>query len=137
MFDRILLAVDGSAHAKKATRVASDLAKNAGSQVLVVHVWELAGGRGGIVSMEAPDEATELVNEVTQELEQDGVKARGKVRLAPTGRTAKDILDEAKSYDASLIVMGTRGLTDFAGLLLGSVAHKVIHHAECPVLVVR
>jgi nucleotide-binding universal stress UspA family protein len=33
--------------------------------------------------------------------------------------------------------MGTRGLSDFSGLLVGSVAHKVIHHADCPVLVVR
>jgi nucleotide-binding universal stress UspA family protein len=33
--------------------------------------------------------------------------------------------------------MGTRGRSDFASLLLGSVAHKVIQHAQCPVLVTR
>jgi nucleotide-binding universal stress UspA family protein len=54
-----------------------------------------------------------------------------------TGSVAPAILDAAKTFDAKLIVLGTRGLSDFAGLLLGSVAHKVIHHAECPVLVVR
>jgi nucleotide-binding universal stress UspA family protein len=39
--------------------------------------------------------------------------------------------------NADLIIIGSRGLTDWQGLLLGSVAHKVIHHATCPVLVVR
>jgi nucleotide-binding universal stress UspA family protein len=54
-----------------------------------------------------------------------------------TGSTAPAILDAEKALGADLIVMGTRGLSDFAGLLLGSVAHKVIHHVQCPVLVVR
>jgi nucleotide-binding universal stress UspA family protein len=39
--------------------------------------------------------------------------------------------------DADLIIMGSRGLSDFEALLLGSVAHKVVHYAHCPVLIVR
>jgi nucleotide-binding universal stress UspA family protein len=51
--------------------------------------------------------------------------------------TPQEILRVATEVDADLIVMGTRGLTDWSGLLLGSVAHKVLHMAECPVLLVR
>ena len=46
-------------------------------------------------------------------------------------------MDEAGRFDADLIVIGSRGLSDFAALLVGSVTHKVIHYAHCPVLIVR
>jgi len=46
-------------------------------------------------------------------------------------------LDMAREEGAGLIVMGTRGLSDWGRLLMGSVAHKVVHLAEVPVLVVR
>ena len=53
------------------------------------------------------------------------------------GDPARVILEAAQSCDADLIVMGSRGLSEIKGLLLGSVSDKVLHHAEVPVTVVR
>ncbi|MCB9100913.1 MAG: universal stress protein, partial [Anaerolineales bacterium] len=50
---------------------------------------------------------------------------------------AEAILNVAQIRQADLIVMGTRGRSSLEGLLLGSVSQKVIHHADCPVMVVR
>jgi nucleotide-binding universal stress UspA family protein len=136
MFERILIPMDGSDHARKAIPIAMELAKSSGGEVRVIHLREVEVGRGG-GALETPAEAMHLVDEVVHQLEGSGVRASGEASTAPFGRAARDIVDEAKSWNADLIVMGSRGLSDFAGLLLGSVAHKVIHHAECPVLVVR
>jgi nucleotide-binding universal stress UspA family protein len=53
------------------------------------------------------------------------------------GYAAREIVEDAKSLDVGVIVMGSRGRGDLAGLVLGSTAHKVIHLADRPVLVVR
>ncbi len=71
------------------------------------------------------------------ELTKAGVKAHGVVRTTLYGYAAREIVEDAKVHDVSLIVMGSRGRGDLAGLLLGSTAHKVIHLADRPVLVVR
>ena len=68
---------------------------------------------------------------------QAGVKAHGEVRNTLFGHTAADIVQDAKEHEVDVIVMGSRGLTDLAGLVLGSTAHKVIHLADRPVMVVR
>lgn len=137
MFDKILLAVDGSEHAKRAVSVAADVAKaSAGCEVIVFHVREVELARGA-QAPETPSEAADMVNSIVHDLHAQQVKARGDARSAAFGRAAHDIVDEAKSIGADLIVMGSRGLSDFTGMLVGSVAHKVIHLAECPVLVVK
>jgi nucleotide-binding universal stress UspA family protein len=136
MFERILVPIDGSDHARRAIPIVAELAKGSGGEVRVIHLREVEIGRGG-GALETPTEALDLVGEVVHELEASGVKASGEARSAPFGRAARDIVDEAETWGADLIAMGSRGLSDFAGLLLGSVAHKVIHHAGCPVLVVR
>jgi nucleotide-binding universal stress UspA family protein len=59
------------------------------------------------------------------------------VRNTVFGYAARDIVDDAQEHDVSVIVMGSRGRGDLAGLVLGSTAHKVIHLADRPVLVVR
>ncbi len=50
---------------------------------------------------------------------------------------AAEIVDDTKEHDAGVIIMGSRGRGDLAGLVLGSTAHKVIHLTDRPVLVVR
>ena len=47
------------------------------------------------------------------------------------------IVETARDYQAGVIVMGSHGRGDLVALLLGSVAHKVVHLADCPVLIVR
>jgi nucleotide-binding universal stress UspA family protein len=79
----------------------------------------------------------ELVEGAVREIKDAGVSARGEIYRAPYGHAATAIVNEAAASDADLIVMGSRGLGDIAGLLVGSTAHKVLHLTKCPVLVVR
>jgi nucleotide-binding universal stress UspA family protein len=137
MFKRILLAVDGSQHSAKAVPVAADLAKKSNSEVVVVHVREHAAARGGNWELEPAADADALVERVKSELAAAGVTVNGRVDRALAGRAAQAILDVASNEGADLIVMGTRGLSDLKGLLLGSVTHKVIQLSDCPVLVAR
>jgi nucleotide-binding universal stress UspA family protein len=133
MLERILVAFDGSDHSKKALEAAAELAKCSDGEVHVLHVHE----SGVMAPLETPGDATDLIEGAVEELHRAGVKATGDTIPARSGSAAPAILDAAKAFDSGIIVMGTRGLSDFSGLLVGSMAHKVIHHAECPVLVVR
>jgi nucleotide-binding universal stress UspA family protein len=137
MFERILLAVDGSAPSGRATEVASDLALKLGAEVVVVNVREVEMVYAGAVEFETSEEATNLVDQTVRTLKDEGVSARGEVHGSIFGRAARVILEVAEASDAGMIVMGSRGLSDLAGLVLGSVTHKVLHLAHVPVLVVR
>jgi len=138
MFDKIVLAVDGSEHSERAVDAAAEVAHEGTTEVLVLHLQELgAAGRAGPIPLEQPGEAADLVNRVTADLRGRGVKARGEAYAVLTSDVAPQIISSAADFGAGLIVMGTRGRSEFASLLLGSVAHKVIHHAPCPVLVTR
>ncbi len=66
-----------------------------------------------------------------------GVNAHGEVRNTLFGYAGREIVDDAIEHGVDVIVMGSRGRGDLAGLILGSTAHKVIHLADRPVLVVR
>jgi nucleotide-binding universal stress UspA family protein len=137
MFERILLAVDGSEHSSKAVPVAGDLSRRYGGEVVVLHVREHEVTWGADIDVETADEAHQLVDGVVRELKDAGANVRGEVVRAPLGQTARAILDLAQQERVGLIVMGTRGLSDWGRLLMGSVAHKIVHLAEVPVLVVR
>lgn len=137
MFERILLAVDGSEHSAKAIPVAGDLARRYGGEVIVLHVREHELGFAGDIDVETPQEALDLVDDVLRTLKDQDTNVRGEVVRVPLGQTPRAILDAAKDEGVGLIVMGTRGLSDWGRLLMGSVAHKVVHLAEVPVLVVR
>jgi nucleotide-binding universal stress UspA family protein len=137
MFGKILLAVDGSDPANRAAQAVADLAPKLGSEVLVLHAREREITWTGTFELETPVEAVDLVDRIVRDLKDAGVSARGEVREGIYGQAALEIVDTAKAIGADVIVMGTRGMSDLRGLLVGSVAHKVIHLAGCPVLVVR
>ena len=138
MFERVLLAVDGSKHSERAISVASELAQRFGSEVLVLNIREVVlTTRSGPIEKESLEESRSLVKKVAERLVRDGVNARGESSKVVQSGPAKEILDVAKEFEANLIVMGTRGHSELTGLLLGSVASKVLRHAECPVTVVR
>jgi nucleotide-binding universal stress UspA family protein len=89
------------------------------------------------MSAESRDDASESVDAAVETLIQAGVKAHGTVRDTVFGYAAREIVNDAQEHGAGVIVMGSRGRGDLAGLVLGSTAHKVIHLADRPVLIVR
>ncbi len=138
MFGTILLAVDGSIHADRAAELARTVAATGGDEVLVVHIVEMLVGRAhGPVELDGDSEAIERASQHVKELEAAGVTARVELIRAPAGHVAKVIAEAAEQYGAGLIVLGSRGRTDLAALMLGSVAHKVLHLSNRPVLIAR
>jgi nucleotide-binding universal stress UspA family protein len=137
MFDRILIAVDGSPYSAPALSATVEVATKFHSQVFVLHVREHDRGRAGAFPLETPQEAIELLSETVKSLRAAGIAASGDVHGAVAGHAANEIVDAARAQGADLIVMGSRGLSDIAGLFVGSVTHKVLQLAHVPVLVVR
>jgi nucleotide-binding universal stress UspA family protein len=139
MYDRILVAVDHSEISDRAVVAARDLAVLSNGEVWVLHLREreMAAKTGAFVTGEATDDANAAVAAAVGVFAQAGVKAHGEVRDTIFGYAAREIINDAEEVDADVIVMGSRGRSDLAGLLLGSTAHKVIHLSDRPVLVVR
>jgi nucleotide-binding universal stress UspA family protein len=139
VFDRILLAVDHSETSDRAVVAARDLAVLSKGEVWVLHLREREmGAKTGVLPIdETTDDANAAVAAAVEVLAQSGVKAHGEVRNTIFGFAAREIVNDAQEVGADVIVMGSRGRGDMAGLLLGSTAHKVIHLSDRPVLVVR
>jgi nucleotide-binding universal stress UspA family protein len=138
MYERLLVAVDHSETSERVLSAAQELAQLSQGEIWVLHVRERESlGRGGLVDIETTDEAQQTVDEAVEELTRAGVKAHGEIRRTVYGYAAREIVDSAAEHDAGTIVMGSKGRGDLAGLVLGSTAHKVIHLADRPVLVVR
>jgi len=138
MFESILATVDGSEHDRKVLAATKELAKLAESTVRVVHVREGDFiGRAGFVSREEHDEASKLVDHAVAELVAAGIKAAGTVRASLSSMVAVEVIEEAEECGASVVVMGSRGVSDLKGLLVGSTTHKVLHLGKLPVLVIR
>ena len=139
MYERILVAVDHSEVSGRALEAARGLASLSHGEVWVLHLREReAMGRTGLLtSTESSDEATTAVTDAVNQLTQAGIKAHAVVRDTVFGYAAREIVSDAAELAADVIVMGTRGRGDLAGLVLGSTAHKVIHLADRQVMVVR
>ena len=134
MFERIVLAVDGADEAGGAIAATVDLARKSGGRVLVVHV----GGSGdGERHGRTPDDDSRLVASVVDAVRGQGVSAESELRGSRASEVAREILLAAGRFEADAIVLGSRRLGAVAGLLLGSVAYKVIQLADCPVMVVK
>jgi nucleotide-binding universal stress UspA family protein len=138
MYDRILMAVDHSDVAERVINATREMASPSDAEVWVLHLREMeAMSRVGFVPIESDEEAQSIVEHGAEELHDAGVKAHYEARTTIYGQAGREIVDAARAHDAGVIVMGSRGRGDLAGLVLGSTAHKVIHFSDRPVLVVR
>ena len=140
MFKTILLAVDGSTYSEKAVELARHLAEAGNEEIVVTHVTELLPARYQVhpgLDYEFDQEAIELAKGYATDMEADGLKVRIELRHSQYGHIARIITNLADELDAGLIVMGSRGRSDLSALLLGSVAHKVLHLSRRPVLIAR
>jgi nucleotide-binding universal stress UspA family protein len=140
MFEKIVLAVDGSEASKAATETATAFATKTGASVEVVHVREhdmIVSKAGPGPDLETREEAGALMSAVVDQLKQAGVTAHGTLRQVATSRVAHEIIAVADEIGADLIVVGNRGLSSFSSMLLGSVSNKLVHLAGRPVLVVN
>jgi nucleotide-binding universal stress UspA family protein len=175
MFKNILVATDGSDHAKRAAIVAADMAKVYRARLTIVNVQPLSLTLEDIGTM---PQAKRLPKDVLADIErlrsglrqslesgsvplyyipapQSAIHAIGQnivntaaelakkkkvtriERVALAGDAAQKILQQAQKSKSDLIVVGTRGLTRVGEFVLGSVSHKVVHSAKCPILTVK
>ena len=138
MYDRLLVAIDHSEVSPRVIDAAKNLALLSKGKVWVLHLLEKEViAQMGDVPSESDQEAAQPVRDGVSLLRQAGVDAEGEIRPTTFGHAAREILADAKEHDADVIVMGSRGRSDLAGSILGSTAHKVIHLADRPVLVIR
>jgi nucleotide-binding universal stress UspA family protein len=139
MFNKIIWATDGSENADNALELAKSLASQNAALLLAVHtIEELAGpgGRGAVPEQADEDDVEAKIAKQVAELAQQGVNAEVKIVEGGVTGAAHTIAKVAEEEGADLIVVGTRGHTVLVGLLLGSVTHRLLHLAPCPVLVV-
>ena len=140
MFEKILLAVDGSKHALHAARTAADLARTLNAKEFrIVVAYDFIPPYLGEPNMQYAiearmeeantilDNAVKIVGEIPCEIHTEVIE----------GPEAEAIINVASTRKSDVIVMGSRGHGTLAGLLLGSTSQKVVAHAPCPVLIVR
>lgn len=147
MFKTILVCSDGSEGAQAAARMAVQVARKFEAAVILLHtydltnaypayagtVWELAFNEGNMDSYakaarRAMDDTTGLIFDAA------GVPYESVIER---GHPVATITRIAREREVDLVVIGSRGLSDMQGFVLGSVSEGVLHHVHCPVLIVR
>ena len=139
MFSNIIIGVDGSENSLRALKYAQNLAEKFQSRLIMVHAYPRTSDLHDFEGYDI----------LVARRKNDGRKIMAKARELLAGsefEIVEDLLEEpaeeailsvAEAQDADLIVVGTRGMGTIKSVLFGSVATKVTHRAECPVLVVR
>jgi len=144
MINKILVATDGSAAAIRGVQYAAYMANTLGSKVSLIHVVESAssllsiaikGEKARQVFKEEILEAGRSIIRLSQKpLADAGIAVDYVVK---DGRPGEVICEYAKEGNFDLIIVGNRGQSGVAKLLLGSISSEVVRSAPCPVLVVR
>ena len=147
MFDKVLVALDGSEHAQKALDTAVKLAQRCDAELILFHAIQLSALRGDYHAMVTPAARKiyrGLGREQGEAILDDAAKTAKKMghkkivrSIVESDSTAKAILAAADEAGVDLLVVGTRGLTGLREMTMGSVAHKVTAAAKCPVMIIR
>jgi nucleotide-binding universal stress UspA family protein len=142
MYKRILVPVDGSETSNKALVAALQMARESGGRVRLIHTLdELAYLSGFEVSGDliqlARDYASKVLQDALDMAKSAGVPAETKMVEGVGTRLGEVVADEARAWEADLVVVGTHGRRGVSRVLLGSGAEQVLRLAPVPVLAVR
>ncbi|HEY5052083.1 MAG TPA: universal stress protein [Solirubrobacterales bacterium] len=144
MFKRILVAFDGSTHAKQALKDAAELAQLSGGELTVLSVapplsaWAFGGGIAAPLNVNEIQEGIERayregLDKALESLS-EGVRATPKLLI---GRPAEEIVNEVGAAEHDLVVIGSRGRGEVKSLFLGSVSLQVSQACPVPILIVH
>ena len=148
MAQKVLVPIDGSASASKALEFACSTLDPAVDTLVLVHV---------VLNRAVPDEVKQYIKYehiedppewvYEQTVGRDVLKVAEQAALAhgiaqvetvvEKGDPAREIVAAARNQNVDMVVMGTRGLSDLQGIVMGSVAHRVCHLAKCTVVTVH
>jgi nucleotide-binding universal stress UspA family protein len=136
MFTTIVVGLDGSDDARRALDLAVELARRGGARLVLAHVEQDIVGKGGTAYPPTEDEIQAEVRRAAEELAQQGLQADAEIRGTVLEGPPEVLEAIARDAGADLIVVGNRGRSVVAGLILGSVPLRLLHIAHRPVLVV-
>jgi len=145
VYKKILVPLDGSARANVAIEHALDLAKSFNAEVLFLHVIpalppyankysDRLGGTYQQIHDELQRAGEDLLKKAMEDFGNSGLTIDTRIIW---GNPSMEICREAKEGRFDLVMMGSRGLGEIKGYLMGSVSNRVVRHASCPVLIVR
>lgn len=148
MYKKILVPVDGSDKAAKAALHAADLASKLGAEMTLLYVIpslsplvdnsyfspDRFGNIQGAILEEFQRQGEEILKKIKEELAGYSVAI---ATVISAGHPADEICTKINEDGYDLVVMGSRGLGEIRGYLMGSVSNRVSRHAACPVLIVR
>jgi nucleotide-binding universal stress UspA family protein len=146
MFKRILVPVDGSDTSNKALVAASQLARDGGGRIRLVHVvenlgylagYDIYGGSTAELLKIATETGSTILKDATAIVQASGVEVDNMLYDKFAQRLPEVVADAAKRWNADLVVVGTHGRRGVSRMLLGSGAEGIIRLAPVPVLVIR
>lgn len=139
MYNKILLATDGSEHSKRAAENAINIAKcSPGSIIEVVYVVDPDKVKSDVLknwnSVDFGDKRKDRMKDVEKLANAANVSYEVKILHGDPGPT---IVNYANKNNFEIVIIGSRGLNVLQEFVLGSVSHKVAKRANCPVLIVK
>lgn len=139
MYNRILLAVDGSDHSVRAANEAVKLAAgSADSQVTIVFVADYDNAKNEVLhsgsSLELDLQRRKKLQPVEETMAAENIPYKVEILHGTPGPA---IVEYANKEKFDILVIGSRGLNSLQEMVLGSVSHKVVKRANCPVLIVK
>jgi len=153
MMEKILVAVDGSEHSKKALVYAIELTKKFDGKITIVNVYSTVvpqtqpidglstpamSGTSAALAAKIAEDAKLRGEQVLMEAERSAMELGVQVeKVLREGDAVNEIVAEAKAGNFNLVVVGHRGMSKLRELLLGGVSEGVSHKAPCPVLIVK
>jgi nucleotide-binding universal stress UspA family protein len=142
--DKIFIPCDFSDQANNAFRLAVDMAHVSNAEIHLLHVIELPMMHEDVLTpmpsfdetllKELNERAEEKFSELKKENAREHIRIKTKIEFGPI---VSVILEYLREEEASLVVMGAKGVTGLAEVLIGSTAEKIVRHAACPVIVVK